>query len=376
MKEGSSYIIIGIILGIILSLCTFTITLSYLQGINITSIILKNPLSILTSLLSQKRLEDISSYNRVLDKPKPLEPVLQKPLIESESVLPSDNDIKATMKLPKLPSLIKEITPNNKPRSLSKKSFISSLINTFGTGTGKIAIILDDAGYSLNGSTKILLDIPVPLTFSVIPGLKYSKRVAEEAYNINKEIMLHMPMEYCNNPKMIRNGTATKEDILCQVDRKNDSPYKYALLKGMSEEEVEKQLIGAINDIPHIKGINNHMGSNATADSNLMSFCMDKIKGKGIYFIDSITSGKSIAYKTAKEKGIISGRRNVFLDNEDSVEHVSAQMNILIRLAKKRGYAIGIGHATKHSTAIVLREMAPKLKEIGIEVVPASQLVN
>lgn len=376
MKEGSSYLTIGIILGVILSLCTFTITLSYLQGINITTIILKNPLSILTSLLPQKRLEGIIFNNRVLNKPKPLEPVPQKPLIGSEAVLPNDNDIKATMKLSPLPSLIKEITPDNKPHPLSKESFIPLSINTFGTGTGKIAIILDDAGYNMNGSTKILLNIPAPLTFSVIPGLKCSKKVAEEAYNMDKEIMLHMPMEYCNNPRTIRNGTATKEDILCQANRKNDSPYKYALLSGMSDEEVEKQLIGAINDIPHLKGINNHMGSNATADSNLMSFCMDKIKGKNLYFIDSVTSNKSIAYKTAREKGIISGRRNVFLDNEDSIKHVTAQMNILIRLAKKRGYAIGIGHATKHSTAIVLREMAPKLKEIGIEIVPASQLVN
>jgi len=160
------------------------------------------------------------------------------------------------------------------------------------------------------------------------------------------------------------------------ADRKNDSPYKWALLCGMSEKEVARQLDGAIKDIPYLKGINNHMGSKATADKRLMTLCMDKLKDKGLYFIDSVTTPKTVAYRLAKEQTISAARRDVFLDNINDVKHVRQQMNILIATAKKNGTAIGIGHATKYSTIAVLDEMMPLLKAQGIEVVPASELVH
>jgi hypothetical protein len=235
---------------------------------------------------------------------------------------------------------------------------------------GKIGIILDDAGYSTGGFIRKLWKLKAPLTISIIPGEMFSKRTARIAYEAGFEVMLHMPMEYCENSKI------TDEDILCEANRKNDSPYKWALLCGMSEEEIERQLEGAINDIPYVKGINNHMGSKATITPRLMSLCMKKLKNKGIYFVDSVTTGNSIAYNVAVKEGIQAAKRDVFLDNEDNIEHVKKQMRLLIETAKRKGYAIGIGHITKPSTIAVLCEMIPKLRKEGIEVVPVSELVK
>ncbi len=238
-----------------------------------------------------------------------------------------------------------------------------------GTGISKIAIILDDVGYSINGTLKKLLQIQIPLTFSVIPGLKYSKEIASMAHEKGVEIMLHMPMEYCGNSKI------TKEDELYQTNH-NMKPYKYAILTGMSKEEVEQEIEGVINDVPYAVGLNNHMGSKATADEVVMSYVLDKIKTKNLYFIDSVTTEQSVAYKLAKRKGILTNKRSVFLDNINNVEYVKERISELIYRAKRDGYAIGIGHATKGVTADALIEMIPKLKEYGIEVVPASKLVN
>ncbi|MDI6735005.1 MAG: divergent polysaccharide deacetylase family protein [bacterium] len=243
------------------------------------------------------------------------------------------------------------------------------LINKMGTKTAKIVIILDDAGYSINGFTKLFFQTRVPLTFSVLPGLKYSKAIANMAHENGMEVMLHMPMEYCGNSK------TTAEDKLCQADH-NMHPYKYAILTGMSKEVVEKELTGAINDIPHVVGINNHMGSKATADKELMSFVIDTAKTKNLYFIDSVTTGRSVAYKLAKLSAQRTNKRDVFLDNINDKEYVKERICELIYRAKCKGYAIGIGHATKVATAEALAEMVPKLKEYGIEVVPASELVN
>lgn len=248
-------------------------------------------------------------------------------------------------------------------------SYYESLINKMGTKTARIAIILDDAGYSTNGFTKLFFQTRVPLTFSVLPGLKYSKAIANLAHENGMEIMLHLPMEYCGNSK------TTEEDKLCQPIH-NMNPYKYAILTGMSKEIVEKEIESAINDIPYAVGINNHMGSKATADGELMSFVVDTVKTKKLYFVDSVTTGKSTAYKLAKEKGVRTNKRDVFLDNTNDKEYVKERLWELIYRAKRKGYAIGIGHATKDATAEALAEMVPKLKEYGIEVVPASELVN
>ncbi|MEW6097284.1 MAG: divergent polysaccharide deacetylase family protein [bacterium] len=238
-----------------------------------------------------------------------------------------------------------------------------------GTETAKIAIILDDAGYSTNGFVKELLQIQAPLTFSILPGVKYSKEIATMAHEKGFEIMLHMPMEYCGNSKM------TKEDELCRTNH-NMNPYKYAILTGMSKEQVEEELENAINNIPYVVGINNHMGSKATADEVIMSYVLDKIKTRNLYFIDSVTTGLSVAYKVGKRKGVPTNKRSVFLDNINDVEYVKERISELIYMAKRDGYAIGIGHATKRATTEALVEMVPKLKEYGIKVVPASELVD
>jgi len=218
---------------------------------------------------------------------------------------------------------------------------------------GRIAIVIDDWGYSLN-NLAIIKEIKVPLTCAILPNLKNSKAVARQLNKLGFEIILHLPME-------------PKEKINLE---------KNTITSGMNEEQIRNILNADLNAVIFAKGINNHMGSKATADKRLMTLCMDKLKDKGLYFIDSVTTPKTVAYRLAKEQTISAARRDVFLDNINDVKHVRQQMNILIATAKKNGTAIGIGHATKYSTIAVLDEMMPLLKAQGIEVVPASELVH
>lgn len=240
---------------------------------------------------------------------------------------------------------------------------------THGTKTAKVAIILDDAGYTTNGFIRKLFQIQAPLTISILPGLKYSKETAQLAHKSGFEVMLHMPMEYCGNSKM------PKKDESCKATH-NMTPYKYAILTGMSKSEVEEEFEKAINSIPYVVGVNNHMGSKATTDEVIMSYMMDKLKVENLYFIDSLTTERSIAYDIAKRKGVPTSERSVFLDNINDTEYVKKRIKELIYTAKRKGHAIGIGHATKKATINALIEMIPKFKDYGVEIVPASQLVN
>ncbi|MEK7812570.1 MAG: divergent polysaccharide deacetylase family protein [Candidatus Desantisbacteria bacterium] len=346
MKKDTFGLIIATVFAVCFSIVIFSVALKYLQ-----------------QRMEQKSISTVPPVVKNIPVPK----VLQLPSLLQKKQIPPKKEEK------KVPEKIEEAQKLSLPTPSSCIPVVPSISEqpaTFTKTIAKIAIILDDAGYATGGFVSKLWKIKEPLTISIIPGIICSKESAEMSHRCGFEVMLHMPMEYCGNSKM------TDEDVLCLADRKNNSPYKWALLSGMSEKEVQRQLEGAIKDIPYLKGINNHMGSRATADSRLMSLCMDKLKGKGLYFVDSVTTPKTVAYKLAKGCAINAARRDVFLDNMDNITHVKQQMHSLIAAAKKNGTAIGIGHTTKASTVAVLSEMVPMLRAQGIEVVPASELVH
>ncbi len=356
MKKDTFGLVIATIFAVCFSIVIFSVALKYLQQ--------RIEQGSVSTVCGQKTtsLAKAVSVPEVLQLP-PFILIPKKEMPKKIEEIQKIQKIQETQKLAlPIPSSCTSIIPLI-PERPEKPATVTRTI-------ARIAIILDDAGYSTGGFVSKLWKIKEPLTMSVIPGIICSKESAEISHRCGFEVMLHMPMEYCGNSKM------TDEDILCLADRKNNSPYKWALLSGMSEKEVQRQLEGAIKDIPYLKGINNHMGSRATADSRLMALCMDKLKGKGLYFIDSVTTPKTVAYKLAKGCAINAARRDVFLDNINSIEHVRQQMHILIATAKKNGTAIGIGHVTKASTVAVLSEMVPMLRAQGIEVVPASELVH
>ena len=200
-----------------------------------------------------------------------------------------------------------------------------------------------------------LLAIDVPLTFSIIPGFIRDKEVAEAAHRKGREVMLHIPME----PK----GYQQK-------------PFeKNGLLVALSDEEIEKRMEGYLGAVPHVIGANNHMGSRFTEDRSKMKTVLTVLKGRGMFFIDSKTTPSSVGDKVARELGVPTASRNVFLDNEQDVAAITAQIEKLAAMARKTGGAIGICHPHK-TTLQALANTLPVLKAEGITFVYASSLVR
>ncbi|MBI5287307.1 MAG: divergent polysaccharide deacetylase family protein [Deltaproteobacteria bacterium] len=218
----------------------------------------------------------------------------------------------------------------------------------------KVAIVIDDLGQDIKQLWKVL-EIDVPVTVAVLPFLPHSKRVAEEANSMGREVILHLPME----PK----------------DVDNNPPGSGALFTGMTDDEMVAQVKKDLEAVPYVKGVNNHMGSKFTEDERRMKVVLEVVKEKGLYFLDSKTSGRSSAYRVARDMGIKAADRQVFLDNEQDVEYVKKQMGLLIEMAKDRGSAIAIGHP-RPATLSALKEMVTVLKEAGVEIVPLSSLVD
>jgi hypothetical protein len=218
---------------------------------------------------------------------------------------------------------------------------------------GKIAIILDDWGNNYY-ALKYLYEIDRPITLAVIPDLPHSRRIAEEAHARRFGIMLHMPME----PESV------SQPLEPQTIRTSTSDWL-----------IRKYLQEALADIPHAEGVNNHMGSKATSDLRVMREVLGYLKQRGLFFVDSNTSSKTVAPRVARELGIRFAKRHVFLDNELNTLAIKRQLVEAKERALKYGEVVVIGH-DKKTTLEAIRDMVPELEKDGVRFVLAKDLVR
>jgi polysaccharide deacetylase 2 family uncharacterized protein YibQ len=217
----------------------------------------------------------------------------------------------------------------------------------------RIALIIDDIGYSLHRA-KLFLDLQIPLTFSILPRLSYSYDLAFEINRSGHEIMLHQPMEPAN----------------AKLD-----PGPGALYTGYAYESIIKIVKENISAVPFAGGVNNHMGSYFTACLREMCATLSIIKASGLFFIDSLTSNRSVAYQIARRFQMPADSRNIFLDHHPYEPFILSQLTKLKRYAKKYGTAIAIGHPLP-DTAKALKRFAMDLKYSGISLVSVSDILN
>jgi len=223
-----------------------------------------------------------------------------------------------------------------------------------GPGTGKIVIIIDDIGFNMAALDK-LLRINVPLTYSVLPNAPEALRAVEKIHSHGGEVMLHMPMEPLSYP---------------QTD-----PGQGALLVGMTQAEVRKRVLAGLKSVPGAKGVNNHMGSAYTANSEGMEKLLVVLKEQDLFFVDSRTTIDTVAYKTASFMGVPCAKRDVFLDHYITFKNIK---NSLVKLSRKAGRqttAVAICHPHPETIRVLSRYL-PEMEKKGHRFAYASEAVK
>lgn len=216
-----------------------------------------------------------------------------------------------------------------------------------------VAVIIDDMGADMEAARK-LVDIEQPITFAVLPYLRYSQGVANLAHANGKTVMLHLPMEPTSSVA---------------------NPGHGALMVDMDDERLKDAFTRALEEVPHAEGVNNHMGSLFTENGAQTKVVVDAVRDAGLFFVDSRTTPRTTAARLAKKAGLPVASRDVFLDNEQEVEKIVANMRALADKARRNGAAIGIGHPYRETVA-ALQKVIPELADEGIVFVPAGALVG
>ncbi len=215
-----------------------------------------------------------------------------------------------------------------------------------------ISIIIDDLGYRFKEDLRALA-LPGPVAYAILPNAPHTEKMSLIAASRGKDILLHQPMQAMGKNQYLGPG---------------------ALTINMTREEFIQTLNINMSHVPNLIGVNNHMGSLLTRHPGSMQWLMETLKTNGQFYVDSLTSDDSVAANLAKENNIPYLTRDVFLDNKQNPEYIRGQFMELIKVAKRKGTALGIGHP--HVTTVeVLSQVLQDVEKYGVKLIGLKSLL-
>jgi polysaccharide deacetylase 2 family uncharacterized protein YibQ len=218
--------------------------------------------------------------------------------------------------------------------------------------TPVIALIIDDVGPDRRGSQRAI-DLPGAVTLSLLPYAAEIGKIAARARSAGHEIMVHLPMEPLGD----------------------SNPGPDAITAGMQADEVATHLERALSAFSGAVGLNNHMGSKATQDEAVMRAVMEALRARGMLFVDSRTTGRTVGLEAATAIGVPAIGRDVFIDDDPSPIQIERQLTATEALARRKGFAVAIAHPRAGSLDIIERWLG-EVQQRGVILVPISELVR
>lgn len=220
-------------------------------------------------------------------------------------------------------------------------------------GTGPaVAIVIDDVGPNA-AAARDAAALEGPLTLAYLAYAEGLPALIADARRRGHEIFLHLAM-------------APEGDA---------DPGPKALMAGLDEAELRTRTRWAIGRVEGAVGANNHMGSRLTAEPRAMAAVMDELARTGLVFLDSRTTSRSVAEQAARERGLATTGRDIFLDNTALTPAITAELDHAERIARERGTAVAIGHPYPQ-TLQALRAWLPAARARGVRLVTASEVMR
>jgi polysaccharide deacetylase 2 family uncharacterized protein YibQ len=218
-----------------------------------------------------------------------------------------------------------------------------------------IALIIDDLGHRRSTGLRAI-SLPGPVACSFFPFAAHTRELALQAHARGKEVMLHLPMQ--------------------AVGKFQDAREAGVLTLDMTQRQYRETFQADLASVPFVSGFNNHMGSLLTQHPGNMAWLMRLVRQNGkLFFVDSRTTRLTVARELAGEYGVPSSQRNVFLDDVAEPDAIRAQFRRLLRIARRDGSAIAIGHPYP-ATLDVLSEELVQLDRRNVRLVRVADLIR
>ncbi|MGE4445339.1 MAG: divergent polysaccharide deacetylase family protein [Synergistaceae bacterium] len=215
-----------------------------------------------------------------------------------------------------------------------------------------LAIVVDDGGNALDMAKKVA-SFDLPLTWAILPYTRYAGETAAIADAAGIPYLLHLPMQ-------------------AEIDK--DSK-EYLVGEGMDRNMIREVTVKALNSLPSPIGINNHRGSLATSKWDIMVPIIDVLKERQLLFLDSRTSGKSVAYEAAKAAGIMALKNRGFLDGTPDKDSIKARFDQVVKTTLQRGDMIVICHF-RPATLLFLETLNKEYTKLPVRLVKLPEMAE
>lgn len=194
----------------------------------------------------------------------------------------------------------------------------------------KLIVIFDDMGIDRRAFEEVMT-FPGPVTLSFLPYAEGVQPLVDRARARGDDILLHLPMEPAGDA--------------------DAGPH--SLSASMGAEKLFRELAWNLERFDGYVGVNNHMGSKATRNEETMKRVLSLLDQRGLFFINSLTTGASVAAKAGAAVGAEVYVRDVFLDAEPGREAVRRQLALAEEIAAKTGYALVICHPRRETLDVM-----------------------
>lgn len=234
-----------------------------------------------------------------------------------------------------------------------------------------LALVIDDMGQQLDAAEEIA-SLPFPVTMAILPQSSHAHETAEIAASRRLDCLLHQPME-----------------ALPRAMRGQPDPGPGALRASMSAQEMRKVLDDNLRTLPTVVGLNNHMGSAFTGKISLCGALCAMLEGRGLAVLDSVTRPESQLTVAARQAGLVSLARDVFLDTRRNVAAILGALDAAAARAHAQGMAVAVGHPypetlralrdwqdREGAAVVTLRRILWKLAQDGAAVAARPHSIN
>ncbi len=219
----------------------------------------------------------------------------------------------------------------------------------------RIGIIVGNLGLSGAATESAIQRLPGAVTLSFSPYARGLDQWIALARAAGHEVLLDLPMEPINFPA-------------------ND-PGPDTLLTSLTAEQNRTRLHSLLGRVSGYVGVVNHMGSRFTTSGPHLRPVLTELRDRGLLFVDSRSSLRSVAARTASELALPRVINNRFIDAEASRSAIDARLAEIERIARVSGFAVGIGQGFP-VTLDRLQRWTRDLAERGIALAPISALAN
>jgi polysaccharide deacetylase 2 family uncharacterized protein YibQ len=217
-----------------------------------------------------------------------------------------------------------------------------------------VAIVVDAMG-GRRDVFESLRDLRRAVALAVLPALPYTQSIARDATGSGIEVLLDLPMEPYQYPRV--------------------DPGPGALLMATPPEEMRRLVARHLDTLPGAVGVTNYMGSKLTEDRERMRALVALLAARRLFLVDAYTSNLSVAYDAAQEMGLPAARRQIVIDPAGGEEEERAAWSQVEAWAERRGEVIVMAPG-RAFTARMLREFIPRWEARGLRLVPVSDLAR